>query len=304
MKELPAALIAALRETPSAPGPDRAVMARSGVRRGDLRFARGAPGEPREPRLVLVLSVDSQLDFAEVLLVHTATEMACEMDLVMPTSVSGVPYDVVVQTDLRGVVWTLQLGPAVGWLDEVVISALGGDATSPDGGAAPQLRGGLQMAGPADPRWGFKREEGAALRVLSRDCTSALIDEGAWMVDPGLLRPDLLDLADDPAALVVELVHWVDTRSLELTTAEIEILLELGALDLDAWSAVGDLGLDIWTAIQDLVVDAATGATPADASPTAAGSRRLLTATHLEVYAGGAAPDLVHYLGRKETAAA
>lgn len=307
MTGLPAALVAALGELPSQPASGRAAVTSSRVQRGDLRFASGLIGEPLDPRLVLVLSVDSQLDFADVLLVHTAAEMASDIDLVVPRSVSAAPYEVVVETDLRAVVWTIQLGPVVGRLDDVVISGLGRDTTSPNMGAPPELLRGLQMAGPADPRWGFKREEGAALRALSRDCTDALIDEGAWLVDPGLLRPDLLDLADDPAALVVELVHWVDTRSLELTTAEIEVLLELGALDLDAWSAVGDLGLDIWTAIQDLVVNsatAATAATAADASSPATGSRRLLTATHLEAYASGASPDFVHYLGRKEPAAA
>ncbi len=304
MTGLPAALVAALGESPSQPAPGRAAVTSSRVRRGDLRFARGLIGESLDPRLVLVLSVDSQLDFADVLLVHTATEMACDIDLVVPAAVSAAPYEIVVETDLRAVVWTLQLGPVVGRLDDGVISALGRDTTSPDSAAPAGLHRGLKLAGPSDPRWRFKQDEGTALRALSRDCTDALIDQGSWLVDPGLLRPDLLDLADDPAALVVELVHWVDTRSLELTTAEIEILLELGALDLDAWSAVGDLGLDIWTAIQDLVVDAATGATTSDAPPTAAGSRRLLTATHLEVYAGGGAPDLVHYLGRKEPAAA
>lgn len=301
MTQLPAALAAALREPAPRPAPAPAVVASSRVQRGDLRFARGFPGEPLEPRLVLVLSVDSQLDFADVLLLHTAAEMACELDLVVPTSVSGVPYEVVVQTDLRGVVWTLQLGPAVGRLGDNVLSVLGRDATSSDSGAPAELHSGLQMAGPADPRWGFKREEGAALRALSRDCTDALLDEGAWLLDPGLLRPDLLDLADDPALLVVELVHWVETRSLELSTAEIEVLLELGALDVDTWAAVGDLGLDIWTAIQDMVVDSATAA---EESSPEGGSRRLLTATHLEVYAGSTTPDFVHYLGRKEPAAA
>jgi hypothetical protein len=260
--------------------------------------------EPLDPRLVLVLSVDSQFDFADVLLVHTAAEMACYIDLVVPSALSAAPYEVVVETDLRAVVWTFQLGPVVGSLDDGVISALGQDTTRPDSAAPADLHRGLKMAGPSDPRWRFKQDEGTALRALSWDCTDALIDEGAWLVDPGLLRPDLLDLADDPAALVLELVHWVDTRSLKLTRAELEILLELGALDLNAWSAVGDLGLDIWMAIQDLVIDAATGTTTGDASSSTPGFRRLLTATHLKDYAGGAAPDLVHYLGRKESAAA
>jgi hypothetical protein len=163
------------------------------------------------------------------------------------------------------------------------------------------LRRGLSLAGPSDPRWAFKRSEGVELRQLARDSTEALLDEGNWIVDPGLLRPGLLDFADDPAALVFELVHWVRTRSLELSPAEIETLLEMGALDTDAWAAVGDLGLDIWTAIQGLVV---SWATATEHRADNAASLRFLTATHLEAHSGTAVPDRVHYLGRKEFAPA
>jgi hypothetical protein len=249
----------------------------------------------------LVLSVDSQLDFADVLLLHTATEMACGVDLVVPTSVSGVPYDVVVQTDLRGVVWTLQLGPAVGRLDDRVISALGGTSTSLlEAGHGPVVHRGLALAGTADPRWAFKRDEGSALRALARDCTDALLDEGAWEVEPGLLRPELLDLADDPVAVVADLVHWLQTRTLEIGPTEIETLLELGALDAGAWARVADLGIDVWTAIQSLIEGAATSAPRDDG----AAPRRLVTATHLEVRSRDMQLDVIRYLGLKEVAAA
>lgn len=166
MTGLPAALVAALGESPSQPAPGRAAVTSSRVRRGDLRFARGLIGESLDPRLVLVLSV-SQLDFADVLLVHTATEMACDIDLVVPAAVSAAPYEIVVETDLRAVVWTLQLGPVVGRLDDGVISALGRDTTSPDSAAPAGLHRGLKLAGPSDPRWRFKQDEGTALRALS-----------------------------------------------------------------------------------------------------------------------------------------
>ncbi len=301
MTELPAALVAALKHLPAASDLPPPEISSSRVRRGDLRFARGMPGEPIGARLVLVLSVEGDHDFADVLLLHTATEMACEVDAVIPRAVSGAPYEVVVQTDLRGVVWTLQLGSAIGRLDDDVLSTLGAGASNAVGGHPTTVYRGLRLAGPSDPRWDFKRSEGHELRGLTRDCTEALLDEGSWIVDSGLLRPDLLDLADDPVALVVELVHWVKTRSLELRPAEIETLLELGALDTDVWAAVGDLGLDIWTAVQDVVVGSATAMEgPSDQL----GSWRLLTATHLEVHTVTAAPGRAHYLGRKEPARA
>jgi hypothetical protein len=298
---MPAALLAALRKPPAPSVLPQLEISSSRVRRGDLRFCRGIPGVAIEPRLVLVLSVDSDHDFADVLLLHTATEMACDVDVVVPRAVSGTPYDVVVQTDLRGVVWLLQVGSAIGRLDDDVLSTLGTGTNEVVGDHRSTVYRGLRLAGPSDPRWDFKGSEGVELRGLTRDCTEALLDEGDWIVDPGLLRPDLLDLADDRTALVVDLLHWVETRSLELSPTEIETLLELGALDTDAWAAVGDLGLDIWTAIQQLVVSSATAT---GRHSDLVSSWRLLTATHLEVHTRRAVPQIVHYLGRKELAAA
>lgn len=243
-----------------------------------------------------MLSVHSNLDFADVLLVHTAAEMACDVDLVVPKAVSTAPYEVVLEKDLRGAVWTLQLGPAVGRLDGAIIDALGYNTTGPDSGAPSGIHRGIKLAGPADPRWGFKREEGAAFRALVSDCTDALLDEDSWQVEPGLLRPDLLDRADDPTALLAELMHWLCTRTLELSPTDVEVLLELGALETSAWELFGDLGFDILTALQGLVEAAATGS-PRRADPSV---WRLVTATHLEVRQRGSHPRLIRYLGQRE----
>jgi len=299
MTGMPAALIAAVKESrdrESSAG-DRAASSR--IQRGDLRFANGVAGSDAEPRLVLVLSVDSRLDFAEVLLVHTAVEMACDVDAIVPVAVSGAPYAVVVETDLRGAVWTLQLSPEVGHLDETVITALAPGHEVSTAGPASGVSHGIRLAGPVDPRWGFKADEGAAFRSLTRDCTDALLDEGEWLVAPELLRPDLLDLAADPPALIAELVHWVKTRRLDIGISEIETLLELGALDLDAWAAVGDLGLDVWTTIQTLVERSATAPRDRGKAPL-----RIVTAVHLQAQVWSAEPDAIHYLGQKEHAPA
>ncbi len=299
MTGLPAALVAAIGESPSRLAPGHAEVASSRIQRGDLRFASDLIGGPLDPRLVLVLSVDSHLEFADVLLVHTATEMACDIDLVVSSAASAAPYEVVVETDLRAVVWTLQLGPVAGRLDDGVLSALGRDTSSPDSAAPSGLHRGLKMAGPSDPRWRFKQDEGTMLRALSQDCTEALIDEGSWLVEPGLLQPDLLDLAEDPAALVADLMHWATTRRLDIGLTEIEMLLELGALDFDAWTALDDLGLDAWTTIQTLVERSVTA--PRDQSQ---GPLRVLTATHLQVQERSAEPDVIRYLGQKAHAPA
>lgn len=139
-------------------------MTDSPIQRGDVRFAEG--GGRVGP--VLVLAVD-RLGFADVLLMHTATEMACDIDLVVPRAVSEMTFDLVVEPDLRAMVWLWQLSPALGRLDDDVLDAL----TVQDPGGAPWR--GLPLAGPSDPRWQFKKDEGATLRILSRDCTRAML---------------------------------------------------------------------------------------------------------------------------------
>lgn len=297
MTQMPSAVVAALLQRPAARD---AEVRSSRIRRGDIRFARGLPGEVLEPRLVLVLSVDSQLDFANVLLVHTASEMSCDVDVVVPATDSGAPYEVVIETDLRGVIWTIQLGSSVGHVGEDFLRLLGRETPSPDLRARPETERGTQLAGPADPRWGFKGDEGAALGALARDCTDALLDEEAWQVEAALLRPELLDLAADPTALVSDLMHWLRTRTLELSTTDVEVLLELGALDTGVWEAFGGLGLDISTAVQSLVEAAATAVTASPGRADQSVAWRLVTATHIEVRARGSQPKSIRYLGHKE----
>lgn len=279
---------------------------KSRVSRGDLRTVRPLDGAATGVRLALVLSVDSARDFAEVMLVHTAPELACEADAIVVPELASTSYEVVIETDVRGVVWTWQLGRTAGHVPENVLPSLGPVAAStlPNGKASETtvITAGTPIAGPADPRWSFKKSEGEELRLLARDCTEALLDEGfPWMVDPGLLRPELLDLAADPPALLTDLMHWIATRSLEISASDLEHLLELGVFELDAWAAVGDIGVDVLTALQSLIEHGATlGAISRGNHPD---SWRLVTALHLE-QAWGTEPDAIHYLGDRERTAA
>lgn len=300
MTEVPPALqVALVQRGQDAPAQPPVELHASRVSRGDLRVVRPFDGTATEPRLALVLSVDSARDFAEVMLVHTATELACETDAIVSSEIASPPYAVVIETDVRGVVWTWQLGGVVGHLYEDVLVSLGPIAaqTLAENLAGGALVRGTSIAGPADPRWSFKKAEGKALRLLARDCTEALLDDASpWVVDPGLLRPELFDLAADPAALVSELMHWIGTRSLEMTTSDVEHLLELGVLELDAWATTGDIAGDVVTALHMLIEQAATAGPIPRARPA---SWRIVTALHLE-QTWSTEPEAVHYLGDRE----
>ena len=153
------------------------------VARGDLRIVeppvREAAAGTR--RLCFVVGVDPAEDFAEVALAHSAPELATSVDGVVPSSMTGAPYDAVVQTDLRGLAWTFQLGRLVGHLDEGSLEALssialGNPATESAQGN--KIWSGSALTGASDGRWTFKIDEGSALRSLTRECTAVLLNGG------------------------------------------------------------------------------------------------------------------------------
>ena len=126
MMELPLVLQAALQSVGHYSQGRLPVEQRtSRVSRGDLRIMRPVNGAGADVRLGLVLSVDGEREIAQVLLVHTSPELACEVDAIIDPSISSSNYAVIIETDLRGVVWSWQLGPMVGHLAEDAIDALG-----------------------------------------------------------------------------------------------------------------------------------------------------------------------------------
>ena len=156
------------------------------IRRGDLRVIAPPPGSAGDARLCLVLAVHTTgpagaaAPFVELALVHPHAELATSMDAVVPGTLCATPYDIVVQADLRGVVWaTTQVGQHVGRITTDTFNEISGllgtdTSTSPSG-----VRVGLPLGEHCDRRWEFKVDEGRALDALTSDCTSQLIDDHA-----------------------------------------------------------------------------------------------------------------------------
>lgn len=310
MTDVPAVVTSALaqRETARTPEPPGFVLP-TRVSEGDLRVIESLAHRPSDHRIGLVLRVDSANEFAEVLLVHAAPELATDRDVILRSNLTSAPYDAVVQTDLRGAAWILQLGERVGRLAELALAAVRATDDSPEAGGLPLapaarmagLHTGTPLAGPLDRRWSFKESEGAALRALAADCTEALLDQELdWAVNPGLLQPELLDLADDPELLLIELLHWARTRHLALTDDDLELLLAAGALDPDTWLQFSDLGADLLMGFQEVLVRGATGVS----SEARTDVRCMLTAPHLGATDREVPHDRIHYLAAKELVAA
>ena len=73
------------------------------VARGQVRVIRHSPDDPvltseAPERMVLVLRVDTDREFTEVILVHPYVELATSLDLVVTPGYSKTPYRTVVQT--------------------------------------------------------------------------------------------------------------------------------------------------------------------------------------------------------------
>lgn len=221
-------------------------------RRGDLRILRPLEFESEGCRIVLVADVDRANDIADVVLVHADPDLATESDVVVPKAVARSRFPVVVQTDLRSVVWTRQLGEKTGRLEAGQIEAIN-DLV--DVGRGPSTGGyslGLPLDGPFDGRWSFKREEGADLRRLSADCTQALLETQGrtqW-------APDALTSMTDASSLeLLRLVHWLSTRSPKTAASDRRRLVEVVAgLERHGWSSRPDLGDELSAVVAEAVL--------------------------------------------------
>lgn len=226
------------------------------VERGQVLRVR-MPGAGLVPeRMVLVLRMDShqQSRFVEIMLVHSHIELAASSDLVISPEHSTLPYRIVAQADARGVVWTHQLGALIGAIDDVALKALGDVAVG-----QPKDREGL-IAGPPlrgrlDPRWDFKGQEGAAIRSLAADCTTALLYDGPPLqLDPGCLVLNLIAVRGDLKTTLHKLLDLVTNYDVVFDLDDIAVLAEVGALNISNWTkAFGSLGHDLYRSFSPLV---------------------------------------------------
>jgi len=161
---------------------------------GEIHIVEAMDGRSLEPRMACVLAVAPNTGSAEVALVSHEIDLATDRDLPLPAKDSGLPFDLLVETDVVARVWLIQLGRLVVRLradriDSVIRVVMGGQEPATDTV--------LPIQGTADPRSVFKEEEGAALDALAQDCSLHL--EGARRV-PIVVDPAVLVRADrEPA---------------------------------------------------------------------------------------------------------
>ena len=262
------------------------------IRRGDLRLIAPPFNATGEARLGIVLNLDTRLQFIEVALVHPYPELATSMDGVVPGALAGTPFDIVIQTDLRGVVWTpVQVSRLVGEVPLETLDAISHLVETGQSEPRGSVRIGIPLAGPHDRRWSFKAAEGRALDLLTSDCAGEVIDgRSPWRVHQELFIPESLASSPELDAILIELVHLLDTRTLRLAVEDALELEKLGALEIDAWRGA-NLSADLYDALMDIVEDALTQA------PTTGGEPSKFIVAPYSAPEASEGADVVHVLG-------
>ena len=229
------------------------------ISRGQIRrLTEGAQADERVERLALVLRVDERRDYAEIMFVHPYAELATGTDLVVPSEHSRVAYRVVVETDVRGVVWLTQVGPLVGILDQTALEAVGAVALGED--PAPRsLVVGLPLRGRFDRRWDFKATEGSTLRILAADCTASLLDgQAPLQLDSGILSPVLLAASEDRESALLKLLDIVSKREVVFDLDDVKMLDEIEASSVVDWTEeFGSIGREYYESLLRPLIDRA-----------------------------------------------
>jgi hypothetical protein len=180
-------------------------------------------------RLVLVLDVDQEEPVVTVCLVTNETDLAIDTDLIVPAATSGLPLDIVVETNLVGNVWKFQLvgDRVLGSLPPEVLDVVAAleAGNPPEGG---DLTRGLPMSGADDPRRNFRESELADLKRLTAECERHLLDGGlgAPVPDHGPLLRRISTDTNAAHAWLLDATTGFANGSLASTPAVAEALLD------------------------------------------------------------------------------
>ena len=224
------------------------IQARAGHRESALKDRPVSPGDIRRisagslDRLVLILKVSPESNTSQFTLVHSYREFATEHDIVIEPVVIGAQYEIVVQTDLRAVISTADLGALVAVVPSRVVSAcFEGPATLIDDDS---MFVGPAMLGPLDARWDFKVEEGEVIRELSSVAIETSLNHpGTGQLDFDRLLRALLPYSNNPTEMAFQTFELWISGDVQFTIEHLELFAERDLLSSRIWEdALGVAG--------------------------------------------------------------
>lgn len=198
-------------------------------------------------RLVLVWEVELEGDsWVNALLVADSVDVATATDVRLEPDETGLPFPVLVETDVMGPLFVAQLGPPLGRVSgELLTNLLRAASGQPD----PQIdrRRGLPVLSKTDARWAWKDQELAEMHRLAHACMQLELGlvEPAVLVDPQVIGSQARAPGSGALADVVRVLSLAGDRgpaSVELVPNEIsevrEVAERLAALGPDAYRAM------------------------------------------------------------------
>ena len=214
---------------------------------GDIRRVNSGALE----RLVLVLKVNAETNTTQFTLVHNYVEFATEHDIIVESAETNLPYSIVVETDLRAAVSTVELGALVAIVPSRIVAACFEGPANFVEDQSTFL--GPVMLGPLDARWDFKAEEGEVIRELSSAVVIASESpEIQWVFEFDEIFTALLQPVDDAPAMALAMYElWlVKGDSLAVTPDHIVLFDDRGLLNRDTWAgALGESGIHFFDSV-------------------------------------------------------
>lgn len=209
-------------------------------RAGDLRLAVPAEGRGGEQRLVCILDVDRAAATVRAALTSNEVELATGADVLATTAATGLPFDLVVESDVIGTLCWTQVARPVGRLDRSTMESV---CTALSSG---QLTGDLQVPAVTvlssdDARYAIKAEERERMRWLSAIDRPRSVP---LVVDPILLRRPVGDGGESFQARLAAVAAEV------ATTADTLIPAAAVARLVDAWRRGAAVPVDVWRGLQ------------------------------------------------------
>jgi len=230
---------------------------------GELCLAEPVEPGAAAPAIVCVVEVDHELATVRAALASPETDLAAGADLLVPAADCGLPFDLMIESDVEGRLWWSQVERKLGRLDER-LAGLVGDAVRSGPAAAPPAVRGMPLVFAGDPRSEFKDGERDRLGALAADCERAVAAGRSALplvLDPALLADPQAGGGRSRSARLEAIVGRLATAGRPIVPG--------GAVPavLEAWDAGGSrLDPDLWRALQPCL-ERALAAPPPPGAP-------------------------------------
>lgn len=221
---------------------------------GEIVLATALSDEAGPARLVAVVEVHPRTFSVVALLISNRADDRTDADLWMGPNETGLPYPVVVQSDIVGALFENQLSHTYGTVPDDLMIAIRRVQAGASAGDEDRRRG-LPLRSQLNPRWAHKESEIEEMRQLAATATESLLAPA--VIDPGIVEFENRSTEDIEAGCAALLeAHEQQIAVLPGWIAEFaQSQLAAAAVSPDVLSALSDLLLEV-------VADSPTSAPP------------------------------------------